>query len=85
MTDGDARRIEEAVTGVRLELAEMRGELKPTLEKINEKEDSQDETLKDHETRLRALERFRFAVPSLSVLAIIAAVVEGIYYATHLH
>lgn len=40
------------------------------------------ETLHDHETRIRALERFRFAIPSAAVIAALAAAGELIYYLT---
>lgn len=96
MTDNDVRRIEDKVDNVHLILAELKGSLSPTLEKLTEGQDdlerkvdtnqeNNEKRFEDHETRLRASERFRFAVPSLSVLAIIAAVVEGIYYALHIH
>lgn len=38
------------------------------------------ETLHDHETRLRSLEKFRYAVPSAAVIAALAAVGELAYY-----
>lgn len=40
------------------------------------------ETMHDHEARLRALERFRYAVPSAAVMATLAAVGELVYYLT---
>lgn len=86
MTESDVRRIEDAVVGVRLELAEMRGELKPTFEKLVAKEDEQDDQIKDHEVRLRALEKFRFSIPNVSgLIALTVAAIEGVYYFTHIH
>lgn len=85
MTDQDVRRLEDKVDAVRLEMAEMRGELKPTFEKLAAKEDEQDTQIDDHERRLRSLEKFRFSVPSLSVLALACGIIEAAYYFTHLH
>lgn len=95
LTDNDVRRIEDKVDNVALVLAELRGSLSPTLDKLtegqNDLEKKVDEnqrvtsiTLTDHETRLRAGERFRFAVPSLSALALLCAAVEALYYFTHI-
>lgn len=33
----------------------------------------------DHETRLRSLERFRHAVPSVAVLSLLVAIASGVY------
>lgn len=38
-----------------------------------------DEILADHESRLRSLERFRFAIPSLTACAALAAIALTIY------
>jgi len=38
------------------------------------------ETLHDHETRLRSLERFRYTVPSAAVFVALAAIGELVYY-----
>ena len=35
------------------------------------------ETLPDHETRLRSLERFRYAIPGVSALSLIVAAVTS--------
>lgn len=37
----------------------------------------------DHETRIRSLERFRFAFPSLSLTAAVAAASETLYLIFH--
>lgn len=85
MTDNDVRRIEDKVDNVHLVLAELRGSLQPTLDKLSGDQEDADKVLVDHEKRIRALERFRFSVPSLAFLALICAVVEAIYYLIHLH
>ena len=85
MTDTDVRRIEDKVDNVHLILAELKGSLSPTLEKLTDQQKDQDDILVDHETRLRAVERFRYSVPSMALVALLASIVEGIYYLTHLH
>ena len=85
MTDNDVRRIEDKVDNVALVLAELRGSLSPTLDKLTDQQKDQDTILVDHETRLRAVERFRYSVPSMSILALLLGVVEAVYYLTHLH
>lgn len=37
----------------------------------------------DHETRIRSLERFRYAIPSVSLIGALAAVGETIYLIHH--
>ena len=85
MTDNDVRRIEDKVDNVHLILAELKGSLSPTLEKLTGDQENAEKVLVDHEKRIRSLERFRFSVPSLAALALVCAVIEAIYYATHLH
>ena len=83
MTDNDVRRLEDKVDGVALALARLEGSLAPTLEKLAAKEDEQDDVLKDHELRLLAVERFRYSVPSIAVLALILDAAIGIYLAAN--
>lgn len=96
MTDNDVRRIEDKVDNVGLVLAELRGSLSPTLQKLAEKqedleeaqrrrEDEVDRRFEKAEVRLTALERFRYSVPSLAVLALLLDVIIGVYYLTHPH
>ena len=85
MTDNDVRRIEDKVDNVALVLARLEGSLSPTLDKLTDQQKDQDAILVDHETRLRAVERFRYSVPSMSILALLLGVVEAVYYLTHLH
>lgn len=95
MTDNDVRRIEDKVDNVHLILAELKGSLSPTLEKLTEGQDdlerkvddnqtATEKRLEDHEIRLRASERFRFAVPSISFIALILGIAEAAYYLSHL-
>lgn len=42
-----------------------------------------DEMLADHESRLRSLERFRYAIPSLTALAAAAAIALTVYTTVH--
>lgn len=88
MTDNDVRRIEDKVDNVHLILAELKGSLSPTLEKLTEGQDDLEKKvtdgLGDHETRLRAVERFRYSVPSLALLALLGTIAEAAYYLTHL-
>lgn len=79
MTDSDVRRIEDKVDALALVLAELKGSLSPTLEKLTERQDEADERDKDHERRLRSLERFRYSVPSLALLSLLAAVATLVY------
>jgi len=96
MTDTDVRRIEDKVDGVTIALARLEGSLSPTLQRLTESQDDLERRQEarnlevDHrfekaEERLTSLERFRYSVPSLAGLALLCAVVEGIYYALHLH
>ena len=85
MTDNDVRRIEDKVDNLALVLARLEGSLSPTLDKLTDQQKDQDTILVDHETRLRAVERFRYSVPSMALIALLASLVEGIYYLTHLH
>lgn len=41
------------------------------------------ETLHDHETRIRSLERFRFAFPSIALIGAFAALALAIFNFTH--
>lgn len=79
MTETDVRRIEDKVDGVSLVLAELKGSLQPTLEKLTDKQVEVDDTLRDHESRIRAGERFRYALPTTSVLAVLIAGAALIY------
>lgn len=93
MTDNDARRIEDKVDGLREAFAELRGALAPTLEKINDRQASTEGRLddleervdKDVEPRLRTLERFRYSIPSLSVLSLLVSLAMLTYYLTAHH
>ena len=85
MTDNDVRRIEDKVDNVALVLAELRGSLSPTLDKLTEGQNDLERKVEDHETRLRASERFRFASPSAAGLALLLGVAEALYYMTHIH
>ena len=91
MTDTDVRRIEDKVDNLALVLAELRGSLTPTLDKLTDRQADQekrleeyrkdaDERLEDHETRLRASERFRFAFPSLALLSLLVSIGVLVYY-----
>lgn len=80
MTDSDVRRIEDKVDNVGLVLAELKGSLQPTLEKLTDKQDETDKALDDHETRLRAVERFRYSIPSIAVLSLLVSVGLLLYY-----
>ena len=94
MTDNDVRRIEDKVDNVHLILAELKGSLSPTLEKLTEGQNDLEKQvvsnhkdvavrLNDHEGRLRGLERFRYSVPSIAVLALLMDGAIGIYLALH--
>lgn len=85
MTDNDVRRIEDKVDGVTIALARLEGSLSPSLQKLTEGQTDLEKKVDDHETRIRASERFRFAVPSLSALALLCGAIEAIYYFTHLN
>jgi hypothetical protein len=82
MTDNDVRRIEDKVDNVALVLARLEGSLSPTLEKLTDQQKEQDDTLGDHEARLRAVERFRYSVPSIAVLALLLDAAIGLYLTT---
>lgn len=94
MTDNDVRRIEDKVDNVHLILAELKGSLSPSLERLTEGQNDLEQQIagikkdedtrhEDHEKRLRALERFRFSVPSLAVLGLLLDVALVVYYVTH--
>lgn len=85
MTDQDVRRIEDKVDNVALVLARLEGSLTPTLDKLTGGQEDLEERAKDHEKRLRALERFRFSVPSLAAISLLFDGVIALYYFTHLH
>lgn len=82
MTESDVRRIEDKVDGVSLVLAELKGSLQPTLEKLTGHDDEVDKRLDDHEARLRAQEKFRFSVPSIAVLSLLVSIGVLAYYLT---
>jgi len=95
VTDNDVRRIEDKVDNVALVLARLEGSLSPTLEKLTEGQDDLERQvvanhtdvgirLNDHENRLRGLERFRYSVPSMAVLALLIDLAAAAYYLTHL-
>jgi hypothetical protein len=83
VTDNDVRRIEDKVDNLALVLARLEGSLSPTLDKLTDQQKDQDAILVDHETRLRAVERFRYSVPSIAVLALVLDAAIGIYLATN--
>lgn len=101
LTDTDVRRLEDKVDGLALILARLEGSLTPTLTTLGEaqadhetrlralEDEAQDKALvvanEDHEKRLRSIEKFRYAVPSLSTISLlisIAAVVV-LYLTSH--
>lgn len=82
MTESDVRRIEDKVDGLGLVLAELKGSLSPTLERLTDKQDEQGLELADHETRIRSLERFRFSVPSVAFLSLLVSIGVLVYYLT---
>lgn len=77
MTDTDVRRIEDKVDNVALVLAELRGSLAPTLDKLTDQQADTEAAVLDHETRIRSLERFRFSVPSAAFLGLIVSLCAG--------
>ena len=94
MTDTDVRRIEDKVDGVTIALARLEGSLSPTLQKLTENQDDLERRQEarnlevDHrfertEERLTALERFRYSVPSMAVLALLLDAAIGIYLGVH--
>lgn len=87
MTDNDVRRIEDKVDNVHLILAELKGSLSPTLEKLTEgqadNEKRIEDVARDHEKRLRSLEKFRYSAPSIGALSLAVGIIEGIYYLLH--
>ncbi len=83
MTDTDVRRIEDKVDNLALVLAELKGSLSPTLEKLTDRQEDTEATVNDHEARIRSLERFRFSIPSLSLLISVAAALATLYVAFH--
>lgn len=85
MTDNDVRRIEDKVDNVHLILAELKGSLSPTLEKLTENQAATERLIEDHEKRLRALERFRFSVPSVAFLSLLVSIAVLAYYLTGGH
>jgi hypothetical protein len=85
MTDTDVRRIEDKVDDLKVAFARLEGSLSPTLKALTEGQGDLEKIVADHETRLRASERFRFAIPSASILALVCGAIEAIYYFTHLH
>ena len=83
MTDNDVRRIEDKVDNVALVLARLEGSLSPTLDKLTDQQKDQDTILVDHEARLRAVERFRYSVPSIAVLALLIDGAIGVFLVLH--
>ena len=80
MTDSDVRRIEDKVDALAIGFARLEGSLAPTLSKMTERQDEAEKVADDHESRLRALERFRWSVPSLSILSLLVAAGTLLYY-----
>lgn len=91
MTDTDVRRIEDKVDQLAITLARLEGSLQPTLEKLTEGQKDTDDRiteverrtndrLDDHEDRMRGLERFRYAVPSLALLSFLVSIALLTYY-----
>ena len=80
MTDQDVRRIEDKVDGLAIGFARLEGSLAPTLSKLTDRQDDQEAITADHERRIRALERFCYAWPSVALIAAAAAVGTLIYY-----
>jgi len=83
VTDNDVRRIEDKVDNVALVLARLEGSLSPTLDKLTDQQKDQDAVLVDHEARLRAVERFRYSVPSIAVLALLIDGAIGVFLVMH--
>ena len=84
MTDNDVRRIEDKVDGLAIAFARLEGSLAPTLKDLTSGQEDLAKVVADHETRLRATERFRFAFPSIAVLALLIDLVAAAYYISHL-
>ena len=80
MTDNDVRRIEDKVDNVHLILAELKGSLSPTLEKLTSDQEDAETKLADHEKRLRGLEKFRYSVPSIALLSLLVSIGVLAYY-----
>ena len=85
MTDNDVRRIEDKVDGLAIAFARLEGSLAPTLKDLTDGQTDIQKVAGDHERRLRSLERFRYSVPSISILSLVCVAIEAFYYFTHLH
>lgn len=83
MTDSDVRRLEDKVDELGKAMARLEGSLKPTFDTLTARQDAAEIRGNDVETRLRSLERFRYAVPSAAVLSILVTVGTFVYYLTH--
>ena len=94
MTDTDVRRIEDKVDGVTIALARLEGSLSPTLQKLTENQDDLERRQEarnlevEHrfekaEERLTSLERFRYSIPSIAVIALLFDAAIGVYLALH--
>lgn len=73
-------------TQVAVELAEMRGEIRTGFAELGgqlnlalQRADQTDEKLKDHETRLDALERARWPLPSLAAATGLGSLAVALY------
>lgn len=69
-------RTEQKVDQLVADVAELKGK---TIARV----DQHDLAIADHELRIRSLERFRFAFPSLSLVAAAAAIGETVYLIFH--
>lgn len=83
MTDSDVRRIEDKVDGLAIAFARLEGSLAPTLKDLTSGQEDLTKLVDDHEIRLRAAERFRFAFPSIAVIALMADIAIGIFLVLH--
>lgn len=61
--------------GVEVELARLQGSLQSLADSIHTRHEQDTSLHSDHEVRLRALERWRYAIPSTLVLALASIVI----------
>lgn len=78
MTDQDTIRLEGKVDSAAAVLNELKGMLGAVLPGLQIE-------LNDHEKRIRSLERWRFAFPSLAVLGLLVSVAVLVVYILSLH
>jgi len=86
VTESESHRLEAKIDSALQVLARLEGFLTPTIEALKASHSAQSVRSDDHERRIRALERFRFAWPSLAALSLaVAAATLVVYLLAGLH